>query len=1113
MKALVYTLIILIIIAGRHAYGQVTIAQGNITSCNEVIYDSGNVGGPGYSNNELHTITICPDDPTKTISLEFQIFNLDPTNTAPGGQPSNADYLSVYDGDNTGATSLGTYYGNQLNGVLVGTSSSNTTGCITLTFQSNDVGTGNFTILATCQTPCAPPFAAATSDPDTVARICKGDAVSFDGGNSFAQPGFNLEMYYWDYDEGADLDSISGVTTTHTFNNEGAYRVSLRVRDDNPDTRCFNTNAVEMVVLVAPDPIFDPMTVGGPICLGESAVVDAFPDQYAQDWSGAPYSNFGGAQFIPDQVGSCFTSTLNFGVFDPGQQVTSISDLEAISMNFEHSYMGDLQISIICPTGQSVIMHNQGGGGTFLGVPIDPGPGPGTGWDYAWSPTATNGTWLDNSAGNATLPAGTYESLNSLGGLVGCDLNGVWQIEVCDLLGSDDGYIFSWGIDFAPHLFPGVSYFKPQIGLQADSSYWAPDATAVMTADGNSITVTPTVAGNHIYTYTAVNNHGCTNDTSVTVTVTPNPVTDAGVDATVCANVPFQLGASVSPNPGAVVYSWSPATGLSNPNIANPTATITTDITYTVQAYRTGHPLCYTEDQLTLTITNPPPAGADNSVDYCQTDPAVNLNTLLDGTATLGGIWFDGNGNTPPLVFNPAMQPTDTLIYVTGDPTIGCTDTAEIAIQVALPFVLNLSNDTTICENGTAVLSVNPSGGLGAPYTETWDQNLIGNGPHSVNPIANQCYDVMITDAHGCVSPTETVCVNLNPPLQLTNSGNTTICLNTSTLLDAVTATGGDGGPYNYEWSDGTNTIASISQVNVSPTELTQYCLTMTDNCESTPVTECLEVDLYEQPEATFSADQVDGCFPIQVTFTNETEPHMINSVLWSFGNGATSDALGNVTTVYGAPICYDVKLTVTSPDGCIDDTLMENYICPFDYPIAEFSMDPNPTTFFDTNIDFENLSSDDAVLYNWDFGVDANPPTSTEKELLVRYPTEKIGVYPVTLVVQNADGCTDTVTHELIVNSVFTLYVPNAFSPNDDGINETFQVRGESVSEDGFILRIFDRSGSIVFETTSMNEVWNGNATDGTPLPTGVYVWKIEAKDIYSDDVKQSFGHVSLLR
>lgn len=1095
---------------------QVTFDGGNVTSCNQVIYDSGNVGGAGYSNNENHTITICPDDPTKTIKLEFQTFNLDPTNTAPGGQPSNADFMSVFDGDNTGTTSLGTYYGTDLNGILVGPTSSNPTGCITLVFQSNDAGTGTFTILATCETPCKPPLAAATSLPDTVARICKDEVVNFNAVNSFAQPGFNLDMYYWDYDDGSPLDSLSGVNTSHTFTDEGAYRVKLKVRDDNADVRCFNINAVEMVILVAPDPIFEPMTVGPDVCLGESISINAFPEDYAQDWSGVPYANFGSALFVPDQVGTCFTSDLTFGVFNPGQQVTSINDVLGISMNFEHSYMGDLQISIICPTPtgpQSVMLHNQGGGGTFLGVPIDPGPGPGVGWDYTWSPTSTNGTWVANSAGNTTLPAGTYESLNPLSGLIGCDLNGVWQIEICDLLGSDDGYIFSWGIDFDPALLPGLTHFEPIIGLQSDSSYWTPAANTTISGDGNSLTTTPTSAGPHSFVYTVVDDHGCTNDTTVTVNITPNPVTNAGLDATVCANVPFQLGASVSPNPGAVVYTWTPVTGLSNANVANPSATITADVTYNVQAYRTGHPLCFTEDQISLTVTTPPAAGADNSVDYCQTDPAVNLNTLLDGTAVPGGLWFDSNGNTPILVFNPAMQATDTLIYVTGDPLIGCTDTAQIAIQVALPFVLNQSNDTLICENGSAVIGVNPTGGFGTPYVETWNQGLIGNGTHTVNPLVNECYDVFVTDANGCVSPTETICVNINPPLQLTNSGNITICLNTSTLLDAIVATGGNGGPYNYEWSDGTNTIASINQVNVSPITLTQYCLTMSDNCESTPVTECLEVDIFEQPEAVFSADKVDGCFPIQVTFTNETTPHLINSVLWSFGNGSLSDDLGDVTTVYGAPIPYDVKLTVTSADGCIDDTLMVNYIFPFDYPVAEFKMDPNPTTFFDTNIEMENLSSDDVAANKWNFGADANPTGSDLEELIVRYPSEKIGVYPITLTVTNDDGCQDSITHELVVNSVFTLYVPNAFSPNDDGQNERFSAKGESVSEDEFLLRIFDRNGGIVFESSDIKDEWDGNSSNGTELPTGVYIWKIQAKDIYSDELKESYGYVSLIR
>lgn len=1093
---------------------QVTIAGGDVTSCNQVIYDSGNVGGTGYSNNESYTITICPDDPTKTIKLNFQSFNLDPTNTAPNGQPSNADYISVFDGDNVGGTSLGTYVENQLNGVLVGTTSSNTTGCITLVFESNDIGTGNFTILATCQTPCKPPIAAATSAPDTVAKICKNEMVSFDASTSFAQPGFNLDMYYWDYDDGLGEDSVSGVTTSYTFNEVGAYRIKLRVRDDNPDTRCFNTNAVEMVVLVAPDPVFDPMSISGTACLGEPINLSANPGSYDQEWTGVPYSNFGGAQYIPDQVGSCFTSTLDFGVFNPGQQLNNVNDLLGINMNFEHSFMGDLQISIICPNNISVTLHDQGGSGTLLGIPVDPGPGPGTGFDYTWSPTATNGTWAGNSAGNNTLPAGTYESLNPLSGLIGCDLNGVWQIEVCDLLGSDDGYIFSWGIDFNPALLPGLTHFKPETGIQADSSFWAPYPSATISTDGNNLSVTPSAAGSHSFNYTMINDHGCQKDTTVIVVITPNPVTSVGPNTNdvACLNADFQLSGSVSPNPGAVVYSWSPITGLSDPNISNPIASISTDMVYTLRAFRTGHPLCFTEDQLSLTVSAPPPAGIDFQAQYCQTDPAVNMFSLLGVGATPNGVWTDTTSNTVVnSLFNPAMQPSGVYQYEVVDAD-GCRDTAIVTLDVALPFVLNQSNDTLICENGTAVIGVNPTGGFGGPFVETWNQGLVGNGVHSINPLVDECYDVFVLDANGCVSPTETICVTLNPALQLTNSGNTSICINTNTLLDALIVSGGNGS-YNYEWSDGTNTIASTSEVSVSPIVLTQYCLTMSDNCESTPVTECLEVDLFEQPEAVFSADKVDGCFPIQVTFTNETTPHLINSVIWSFGNGSLSDALGDVTTVYGAPIPYNVKLTVTSADGCIDDTLMVNYVYPFDYPVAEFNMSPNPTTFFDTNIEMENLSSEDVSINKWNFGIEANPPISDLEELMVHFPTEKTGIYPVTLVVTNDEGCLDSITHDLIINSVFTLYVPNAFSPNKDDVNETFSASGESVSDEEFLLRIFNRSGGIVFETTDITEEWNGNSKSGIECPMGVYVWKIQAKDIYTDEIKESYGYVSLIR
>jgi hypothetical protein len=112
-----------------------------------------------------------------------------------------------------------------------------------------------------------------------------------------------------------------------------------------------------------------------------------------------------------------------------------------------------------------------GGGGTFLGDAIDDeSTAPGVGWDYLWSPEATNGTWGEN-AGAGSLPSGTYEPAGDLCDLVGCPLNGEWTFTVTDNIAIDNGFIFYWGLNLNPALYPGVTTFTPQIGIGTDSSF------------------------------------------------------------------------------------------------------------------------------------------------------------------------------------------------------------------------------------------------------------------------------------------------------------------------------------------------------------------------------------------------------------------------------------------------------------------------------------------------------------------------------------------------------------------------------------------------------------------------------------------------------------------
>lgn len=167
--------------------------------------------------------------------------------------------------------------------------------------------------------------------------------------------------------------------------------------------------------------------------------------------------------------------------------------------------MGDLVVQLACPNGQVAVLHQQGGGATYLGIPIDDeSDNMGTCWDYCWSANATNGTWVDNAGG--TLPSGTYESLQPLSNLVGCPLNGTWTFTITDLFAIDNGFLCEWSM--------GVS---TDTGSAIISGQWS----------GNDFVQDPNVpfagwavpsqAGTSDYTFTVVDDYGCTYDTTISL--------------------------------------------------------------------------------------------------------------------------------------------------------------------------------------------------------------------------------------------------------------------------------------------------------------------------------------------------------------------------------------------------------------------------------------------------------------------------------------------------------------------------------------------------------------------------------------------------------------------
>ena len=594
---------------------EVSISQGGTyTGCDFFFVDNGLTAGDATPNADF-TMTFCPDLPADPV-INFY-FNL----CALGA----GDTLFMWLSDEAVGTPDGVYTEFDLQGQDIWSQMDdvvNASGCITWQFTSDATDNSNWTAEVICEEPCQRPEANVVTTIDGAVetvplQICVGEEIQFDGTGSTAAEDFLIASWEWDFDDGNS--NTSGPEVTHSYDEPGAYNVQLYLVDNND---CPNGNLVDHLILVSTPTSFEGTTQELQICAGEEYPVVGVAQGITYD--STPTVDFGGGLFIPDDQTQCFSSSIVYTAFNSGQVIESPDDFENFFINFEHSFMGDLTITFICPDGSSMGVHQQGGGGTFLGEPVDNDAlpdNPGVGYDYFWSPTATNGTWADNAGG--TLPSGTYESAQPWTLLEGCPMNGTWTVEVCDSWGSDNGFIFDWFIDFDPALYPDPIVFTPQIGADCDSSYWTGPFIVDDGGDCDNISILPENQGIFEYVYTVTNDFGCTSSDTMIVTVEPAPTVELSAADSWCG-VPVELTASTADVSGNlnVDWSWETTDGTVNPvsgNNSGATATIDeldSPVNVTVTMNMTGGNIdeCLASATVPVGIYPPPALGPDQDI-------------------------------------------------------------------------------------------------------------------------------------------------------------------------------------------------------------------------------------------------------------------------------------------------------------------------------------------------------------------------------------------------------------------------------------------------------------------------------------------------------------------
>ncbi len=249
------------------------------------------------------------------------------------------------------------------------------------------------------------------------------------------------------------------------------------------------------------------------------------------------------------------------------------------------------------------------------------------------------------------------------------------------------------------------------------------------------------------------------------------------------------------------------------------------------------------------------------------------------------------------------------------------------------------------------------------------------------------------------------------------------------------------------------------------------------------------EVSYFPIPETIVVEPQkFVGCAPEDITFTNLTdyldEDYIIR---WDFGDGNESDEISPVHS-FQDPGIYDIHIEITSPFGCFTERRFPGFIEMLEAPEAGFGITPEVLNSFNREVQVQDESTG-AIGWQYNFNdetqlFDSNP----------FYQFRDTGTVFIEQIVFKDNGCTDTLKRLIDIEPIGTFYLPNAFTPNGDGLNDEYRGVGVTDFIKDFSMRIYSRWGDLVFETDSPREGWNGRKfNSGGDLPAGVYVCIVE--------------------
>jgi len=578
----------------------------------------------------------------------------------------------------------------------------------------------------------------------------------------------------------------------------------------------------------------------------------------------------------------------------------------------------------------------------------------------------------------------------------------------------------------------------------------------------------------------------CTSQVTNPVTIYPNPGVSFLTEPNSCIGdtIDFTNLTTISPTSNIINYVWNFGDAQLS-NIPNPTHTYSNSGTFNITLTATSNFGCVRSSQNQIIINSLPNVTSTGNT-MCQ----GQLSNLTAQGATFYS-WTPSNtlinSNTSIVTSNA----TQTTVYtVIGTDINGCSNTSQ-SVLIVNPLPEIIVNSGEICEGSSIQLNA-----FGA-NTYTWTPSTGLNT--SIGPVVNSTppfsitYTVTGVDLNGCVGTnTSNIILNESPNINVTNGS---VCEGESLQLNVA-------GAINYIWTPSTylNTNVGNQVISTPQTNITYTIIGIdSNNCSDTTTS---DVNIYPLSNVSFLPTDGSGCPPLTIQFEDLSTGN-ISSWFWSFGDGSFSTEQ-NPEHIYLTSGTYPVNLQVITSQGCESSSQIPNIVNVYPSPFSNFVSYPNVITEYNPNVIFTNYSVG-GVSYFWDFG-DGSYSNLINPEHDYAYS----GNYIIMLTVENQFGCLDSSYGQVVVNPIFTFYIPNAFTPTNDKKNEIFFGKGTNYKS--VTMQIFNRWGEKIFDKTSEEPpIWDGTL-NGVDCQIDVYVYQFFVTDIF--DVTHVYrGRVTLVR